>query len=384
MVVSRGGSGSGERAAAWTVLACLAAIACWLGLTQSRFNPAVLVALSPPRLTGTMTAGSGATGYATAAFLESLPGAVPASPVESYDPATLSDRIDGKAELYLAANFKEMSCRALTLANGAHVDAYVYAQATPKDAFAVLSAQRRSGSRPLPLAPDAYATENALYFTRANHYVELVADRADGDTLAGLEQLAGSLFAALGGGTATPAPAEAASPAKGAPAALPGAATTASPATPPATSQATAPASVDEKTLFPVAGLAADSLRLAASDAMGMAGFANVYTAEYALPSGAATALLAWRDAPATAAAEAKAFAAFLSQNGYAASPLPPEAAPLPAGAALLAADGSYEILWTRGRMLAGVHDATSEQAALTLARELDASLAKALPREMP
>ncbi|MFP5258968.1 MAG: DUF6599 family protein [Acidobacteriota bacterium] len=382
MVVSRGGSGSGERTAAWTVLACLAAIACWLGLTQSRFNPAVLVALSPPPLTGTMTAGSAGTGFATAAFLDALPGAVPASPVESYDPATLSDRIDGKAELYLAANFQEMSCRALTLANGAHVDVYVYAQAAPKDAFAVLSAQRRSGSRPLPLAPDAYATENALYFTRANHYVELVADRADADTMAGLEQLAGSLYAALGGGPARPAQAttEAASPAKGVPAAPPASTT----ATVPATQTTTAQETVDEKTLFPAAGLAADSLRLAASDAMGMAGFANVYTAEYALPSGAATALLAWRDAPGTASAEAKAFAGFLSQNGYAARPLPPDAAPLPAGAVLLAADGSYEILWTRGRMLAGVHDATSEQAALDLARELDARLAKALPRETP
>ena len=389
MVKARGVPGSGQRRAAWTVLACLAAVACWLGLTQSRFNPAVLVALSPPPLTGSMAGKMAAAGpaqgvqgraLATAAPLEALPDVTPASPVESYDPATLSDRIDGKAELYLAANFKEMSCRAFLLPNGAHVDASVYAQAAPKDAFAVLSAQRRPGSRPLPLAPDAYATENALYFTRANHYVELVADRADAATMADLERLAAALYAALPDGSAavaasptqTPAPMPAAGPA--APP-VPGPTPLAAPAVPPV---------VDEKTLFPTAGLTADSLRLAAADAMGMAGFSNVYTAEYTLPAGSATALLAWRDAQATATAEARAFADFLTQNGYAAAPLPPHAPPLPAGAVLLVADGSYEILWTRGRMLAGVHDATSRQAALELARELDAGLAKALAQETP
>lgn len=372
MVVSRHGSGNGERAAAWTVLACLAAIAGWLAVAQARFSPAVLTALSPPLLAGAVAAaGPGGRVFATAAplaalaDLPALPGVTPVSPAESYDPATLSDRIDGKAELYLAANFQEMSCRAFTLPNGAHVDAYVYAQASPKDAFAVLSAQRRPGSRSLTLAPDAYATPNALYFTRGSHYVELTADRVDPDTMAGLERLAASLYAALPAGPAAVVPAPDAPGPRGAPA---------SPA------PTASPTSLDEKTLFPAAGLAADSIRLAAADAMGMAGFSNVYTAEYALASGAATALIARRDAPATAAAEMRAFAAFLTQNGYAAQALPPDAPPLPAGAVLLTADGSYEILWTRGRLLAGVHDATSRQAALALAQALD----NALPQETP
>ena len=66
------------------------------------------------------TTASMATGrtFADAAWLESLPGAQPAGPTESYDPETLSDRIDGKAELYLAANFQEMSIRAFKLPDG--------------------------------------------------------------------------------------------------------------------------------------------------------------------------------------------------------------------------------------------------------------------------
>ncbi|KHK02671.1 hypothetical protein NY78_2028 [Desulfovibrio sp. TomC] len=338
------------------VLACLAAVAVWLGLAQARFSPAVLVALTPPKSIAAPGGDAAAARvFATAGLLTTLAGATPAGAIESYDPVTLSDRIDGKAELYLAANFKEMSCRTVTLPNGARVDASVYAQAGPADAFAVLSAQRRQGSRPLPaLAPDAYATPNAVYFTRGGHYVELTADRADPDTMAGLETLGATLFAAL--------PAEA----------------------PSLAGQADAPARPDPKTLFPPEGLTADSVRLAVSDAMGMAGFSNVYTAEYVLPTGAATALLAERDSPAQAAAEARAFAAFLGQNGYAAAPLPPDAPRLPADAVLLAADGSYEILWTRGSLLAGVHDALSRPAALALAQTLADALEKAGPEVRP
>ncbi|EHJ49358.1 hypothetical protein DFW101_3360 [Solidesulfovibrio carbinoliphilus subsp. oakridgensis] len=330
--------GRGERTAAWTVLALLVAAAVWIGLAQSRLSPAVAVALAPPRPVGTVAGAAGGRVLATAGYLGDLPGAVPATPVASYDPDTLSDRIDGKAELYLAAGFKEMSTRAYRLAGGARVDAWIYAQTSPSGAFAVLSGQRRAGARPSPLSPDAYATENAVYFTKGNLYVELVADRDDAATGQGLAALGAALAAALpGDGPAV----------------------------------AGHPGPVDEKTLFPKDGLDLQSIRLAASDAMGLAGFSNVYTAEYALPQGAATAFLARRATPAEAARDAKTFAGFIAQNGYV-----PETAPgLPDGATLLVADGSYEIVWAKGTLVAGVHDAVSREAALALATRLAASL---------
>lgn len=337
MALRRTGPGRAERLAAAAVLVVLAAAAAWLWLTQSRLSPAVLVALSPPPppASAVLGAGSGRT-FATAAFLDDLPGAKPTGPVESYDPETLSDRIDGKAELYLAANFQEMSVRPFALPNGARLDAYVYAQAKPQDAYAVLSSQRRPGARPSGLSPDAYATENALYFTKGAHYVELSADRADASTREALEAAAKALAERL-----------------------------------PAGESPKDTAARDPKTLFPAEGLDAQSLRLAASDAMGMAGFSNVYTADYALPTGAATALIAARDTPEAAEVDAKAFADFLAQNGYSRE----AAQGLPAGAVLLVAPGSFEILWTRGALLVGVHDAVSREAALDLAGKLDASV---------
>jgi hypothetical protein len=340
MAPKRSRTGRGERAAAWTVLALLAAAAVWLGLAQARLSPAVEVALAPPRPAGAMAATAGGRTFATAGFLGDLPGAAPATPVASYDPDTLSDRIDGKAELYLAAGFKEMSTRAYRLAGGARVDAWIYAQATPAGAFAVLSGQRRAGARPSPLSPDAYATENAVYFTKGNLYVELVADQDDAAT--------GQELAALGAALAATLPGDA----------------------PAGAGQAKAAGPVDEKTLFPTDGLDAGSVRLAASDAMGMAGFSNVYTAEYTLPQGAATAFLARRATPAEAAREARAFAGFIAQNGY----TPKAASGLPDGAVLLAADGSFEIVWAKGTLVAGVHDAVSREAALALASRLAAS----------
>ena len=342
MALHRLGPGRAERTASFAVLALLAALAVWLGFAQTRFSPAVLVATSPPPPPAA-AAGAAGRAFETAAFLDALAGATPAWPVESYDPETLSDRIDGKAELYLAANFKEMSVRAFSLSSGARLDVSIYAQASPRDAYAVLSGQRRPGATPSDLSPDAYATPNALYFTKGRYYVELSADRADAAIRDALAAVARELAARL-------------------------------PEEQPAA--AAAGAAPDPKTLFPEAGQDAASLRLAASDAMGMAGFSNVYTADYAMPHGAATAFLAARDAPDAAAADAKAFAAFLIQNGYARE----DAAGLPEGAVLLAAPGSFEIVWTRGGLLAGVHDAVSREAALELAAKLAARLKERMP----
>jgi hypothetical protein len=325
----------GQKIASWAVMAALAAVAVWLHARQAVMNPAVDVALRPPALAGSVRP-AGVRAFASAAFLEAPTGTVPAGPVESYDPDTLSDRIDGKAELYLAAHFQEMSCRAFTAPDGARVQAYVYAMATPRDAFAVLSSQRRPGAAPSGLSPEAYQTDNALFFTKGRHYVELVADRGGPETLAGLSALGMALVGLL-----------------------------------PGDDTAGGREAQTETALFPTDGLDAATVRLAASDAMGMAGFSNVYTADYALPDGLATAFLAVRDTPEAAAADALAFAAFLTQNGYA----PVEAAGSPEGTTVLGLDGSFEIIFTRDRTLAGVHDAASLPAALDLAARLRRAL---------
>jgi hypothetical protein len=134
---------------------------------------------------------------ATAALLPEVSGFTPLAPIESYGPENLSDKIDGRAELYLSAGFQEMSCRSFTLseAENAHVEVFVYDMGSAQNAYAVFSSQRRPGSADIPLTANAYATGNALFFSQARFYVEIVGDRDS----AALQTRPGDLRGGAGG-----------------------------------------------------------------------------------------------------------------------------------------------------------------------------------------
>ncbi len=112
-------------------------------------------------------------------------------------------------------------------------------------------------------------------------------------------------------------------------------------------------------------------MRLSAADTFGLQGFNQVYTGEYTVKGGTATAFAAHRDTPAQADADARRYREFLSANGYRKldSPAPP------AGMELFALDDSFEIILVQGRAVAGVHDAPSPEAALALADKLRTAL---------
>jgi hypothetical protein len=62
--------------------------------------------------------------------------------------------------------------------------------ATPENAFSVFSMQRREGARAIDVVPDAYHTENALFMTQGNFYLEIhwhrrIPGSATGHELAG-------------------------------------------------------------------------------------------------------------------------------------------------------------------------------------------------------
>jgi hypothetical protein len=325
--------GPAQKLIGYGILAALGLIIIGLFLQQSRFNPAVIVALRAPALKGRPQPAAGAAQAATAALLPEVPGFTPQAPVESYNPDNLSDKIDGKAELYLSAGFKEMSCRSFGLEAGGptHVDVYLYDMGSPANAYAVFSGQRRSGSPSSPLTANAYATTNALFFTRGRFYVEIVADRAGAALQKSLATYATALLAKL------PAPAPAKNPAA----------------------------------RFPKDGLTLDSVRLNAADTFGLEGLNHVLTGEYSLKAGKATAFMAERQTPEQARADAKRYLNFLAANGYKKVPAPGAAGDI----SVLVLDNSYEIVFVEGRTLAGVHDATSLAAALDLAAKLRPAL---------
>jgi len=322
--------GPAQKLTGYGILAVLALITAGLLIQQSRFNPAVIVAQRAPLLPGRPQAASRPPA-ATAALLPEVEGFKPLTPVESFGPDNLSDKIDGKAELYLPAGFKEMSCRSFGLegADGARVEVFLYDMGSAPNAYAVFSGQRRPGSPGIPLTANAYATSNALFFTQGHFYVEVVADRASEALKNRLEAYAAALLAKL--------------PAEG--------------------------KSTDEAALFPPAGLLRDRVRLCATDAFCLEGLNNVLTAEYDLKSGKATAFIAERETPEQAQADARRYLDFLAANGYQKAP---GASP---DAAVLVLDNSFEVVFVQGRRLAGAHDATT----LAAARELAANLKNGL-----
>ena len=190
--------GLAQKLTGYGIIALLGLISIGLLVRQARFNPAVRVALRAP-LAGRTQAASGPTAAATAALLPEVAGFTPLAPGESFGPDNLSDKIDGKAELYLPAGFKEMSCRKFGLgaADKAYVEVFLYDMGSASNAFAVFSGQRRSGAASLPLTANAYATTNALFFTQGRYYVEIVADRASESLQSSLEAYAKALLAKL-------------------------------------------------------------------------------------------------------------------------------------------------------------------------------------------
>jgi hypothetical protein len=322
-----------QKLTGYGILAVLGLIMAGLLIQQSRFNPAVIVAMRAPELKGRSQAVASAALAATAALIPEVEGFTPLAPTQSFGPDNLSDKIDGKAELYLSAGFKEMSCRSFGLGSsgGAHVEAFVYDMGSAPNAYAVFSGQRRSGSPTIPLTANAYATGNALFFTQGKFYVEIVADRA-GETLQkSLEAYATALLAKL-----------------------------------PSQSEAK-----DAATLFPKEGLARETVRLCAADTFGCEGLNNMLTGEYSLKAGKATAFVAEHDTPEQAQAEAKRYLDFLTANGY----RKVQAPGAPGDIGVLGLDNSFEMVFVQGRILAGVHDATTLAAALELAAKLRAGL---------
>jgi hypothetical protein len=323
---------SAQRFTGYGILVLLGLIIIGLLVRQARFNPAVGVALRAP-LQGRSQAASGQTPSATAALIPEVKGFTPLAPGESFGPDNLSDKIDGKAELYLAAGFKEMSCRkfGLDTAGKAYVEVFIYDMGSAQNAFAAFSGQRRPGSPSSSLTANAYNTTNALFFTKGRFYVEIVADRASEALLSSLEAYAKALLAKL--------------PAEG--------------------------ATKDARALFPQEGLAPDTVRLCAADTFGCEGLNNMFTGEYTLKSGKATGFVARRDTPEQAQAEAQRYLDFLAANGYQKVQTPGS----PAGFLVLVLDNSFELVFVEDKTLAGVHDATSREAALELAAKLKKEL---------
>ncbi len=349
-------AGRRETVAGLVILAFLTAIAAGVFLKQFRYDPAIFTAAAPEAVTGAETPA------ATASELEGLlPEGVRAlSPIETFTSETLSDKIDGKAELYLSSGFVGLRCQRFVEEGGADswMEVFVYDMGDMRNAFSVYSAQKRTDAEKLDLARFAYRTANALYFVHGKEYVEVVA--ASATPHVGEKMLAfGRNFVAM-----VPALAEVEQDGRVA----------------------------DEFALFPPENLDAGSIALLSSDVFGFERLNNVLIAGYTIGGRPLTAFISDRGAPREAAELAEAYHKFLLENGGTDINAPAgianqenreqtqgrevQGTAIP-GAVFVQVFDTVEVIFTRGALLAGVHEADDAAAAAELALMLHRGLSE-------
>lgn len=312
------------------ILALLAAVSATVFYQQFRFNPAVLTATEQGRVASTREpTGDGP----PETSIVPLPDAVaPLSAPERFDPATLSDKIDGKAELYLSAGFRRLETQRFRArdAGGGWMELFLYDMGSRENAFAVYSSQQREDAQPLDVSRDSYRTENALYWVHGPYYAELIASESSEPVRQAMQAIAVSMVAGQ----------EVENPV------------------------------ADLSSIFPEPQLRDNGITLIPSDAFGFSKLKRVYTAEYELARGDFTAFLSDQGTADSAAAAAEAYRQFLLEFGGQAleSPALPETASEVMVVEIL---GSYEIIFSRGRFLAGVHEAPETAPAIALATAL-------------
>ena len=251
------------------------------------------------------------------------------SPAENYRPDNLSDKINGKAELYLAAGFRRMQSQRFGLAEqpGKWMERFIYDMGRLRGAFAVFSAQRRSNIDPLALTPYAYRASNGLFFVHDRYYVEIIAAEVSAELQIRMEALARSFVASW------------------------------QPDTQP----------LGELARFPLDGLVHHSRALIANSAFGLDRLDWVFTARYEDNRAEATAFISQRPSARDAAELADAFYRYWMDYGGK-ELVTPDSLP---DARIVTILDSYEIVMVHNEYLAGVHEASTQAFGLDLAVRL-------------
>ncbi len=309
------------------ILCILVVIGVGIWITQSRFNPGVLQknAFLPAPNKNKPSSQLSPNVY----FVPLPEGMQPLTPTEIFDGRNLSDKIDGKAELYLSAGFTRLVSQRFKdeREDDLWMEVYVFHMGSSQNAFSVFSAQRREGAESLGLAQHAYSTPNALFLTHGRYYVEIIASKASEQVLEPVRMMAETFVRNT--------PAEA--------------------------------ATLNETELFPKQELVKNSIVLISSNAFGFDGFDKIYTAEYEFGKNRLTAYLSHRKTPVEAKKMASAYAQFLLAYG---GQNMEEKLPIK-DARLIKILDTFEIVFSHDSYLAGTREAATMDQAKTLAVRL-------------
>ncbi|MFO0973582.1 MAG: DUF6599 family protein [Phycisphaerae bacterium] len=130
-----------------------------------------------PAAAATQPASGGRTAPASAAALPTPAGTAWAAPrdVARYNPGNLWEKIDGRAEAYLALDFVEMTFGTFAHSGGGTVDCFVYRMAEPVKAFGIYHSEQSGQPEAVAVGKEGYRGKGSLFFWKGTSYVQLVA-----------------------------------------------------------------------------------------------------------------------------------------------------------------------------------------------------------------
>jgi len=336
----RNRAGTVETAIGLIILVLLVTVAVWVLTVQNKFNPAVK-ALLQGEFYGQSWADSETPpsdgGAADAKGFEQIApdNLKPIGVVEQFGPDTLSDKIDGKAELYLACGFENLRCQRFALRTDPNkwMEWFEYDMGDQYNAFAVYSLQRRESAVPLDVVPYAYRTKNAIFYVAGKYYIEAVAAEPDPTLIEAMIEMAKTHVATF-----------------------------------PET-----PEELPELKWFPSDGLIPHSHTLQVTGAFGFEKFGRVFSARYNIEGREARAFITQCDNASSASNLAAEYCKFLLDNGGQPISYP---SPMPELKIIQSYDGVTAV-FVQGRFLAGVQGAESPEIAVRLATQLKSHLTK-------
>lgn len=316
----------------------LATIATFIFLRQFRYSPAILqddqiVSYPAKRFASSETE--------QIRVLKSFPqNLTPLSPPEVFGPLNLSDKIDGKAGLYLSAGFKRLESQRFKTDKDstAWMEVFIYDMGNSENAFSVFSAQQRDDGKPADLGQFSYRTQNALYWVHGPYYLEIIGSAPTEENMMAMQLFAEAFIRNIEVETK----------------------------------------SIAERDLFPSNGLDQNSIVLIPDNAFGYEGFDRVYIAGYKINDAELTAFISRRKTALQAEKLASAYHRFLLAFGGEKQ----ASSPLIANARVVMILDTYEVIFSQGPYIAGVREATDTAQAINLAVTLKKNLEKNVPEK--
>ncbi|PKO15369.1 hypothetical protein CVU37_13155 [candidate division BRC1 bacterium HGW-BRC1-1] len=316
------------------ILLLMAAVAGAVYLKQFRYDSALfgVMDLKESATSGPEQSSNETTIAGVAPSQFAPPSAEPMGPPESFDRESLSDKIDGKAELYLEAGFERLVSQRYALKTNPDkwFELYVYNMGKPMNAFAVFSNQRRSDAQASDVTAFAYGGGGSLFFAHGKYYVEAIASDADSELASAVVESARGLVRLV--------------PAK-------------------------AQGESSELALLPEEGMLSSSVNLMLTDAYGYDKFTQVLAADYLIDGTTTTAFLTIRKSAEEAAELAAGYHSMLV-DGMGADNIDLTSSSISGlkGADML---GDTELVFSEGSVTAGIHTAKNREAAEKLAQRL-------------